>query len=271
MSDFIIKSNIQNEGEALQLVSNTIKNPPTTAHGVMQFAIDNFQLSGSINKAVESLLPFASSVLPFASGIFSAFAGIGAPTLGEQIFDGFNKLSDQISAEFEDLKSYLSEMSEAQTEKIVDITLQGVEQSALEESAVRSMVSIYETNISAQFQSERDAIFAEYSERIKSERAKAEKLITDYIQSARQQVEQAYKQAETLLADKVLSLLRQLEEAMKQALDDQSVIANQTRSAPPTLSDNSGESSKNNPNYTPFLIAGIGGLALLAISKRKKN
>ena len=270
MSQLVLETKIQSESEALQLVADTIKRPPTTAQGIIEFAIDNFKLSGTINKAVESLLPFASSVLPFASGIFSAFAGIGAPTLGEQIFDGFNKLSNQISAEFDDLKNYLSEMSEAQTAKIIDITLQGVATSALEESAVRSIVAIYETNVRAEFQAERDKLFTEYSERIKTERAKAENLVSDYIQSAREQVNQAYLQAEALLADKVMSLLRQLETAMRSALDNQNSLVSavsQSRSLPPALP----VPQASEANYLPVIIAGIGGIALFAMSKRKKN
>ena len=268
----LLESNIKSENDAINLVANTIKNPPTNPVQFLQFAQDNFKITGTITKGLESFLPMAAAVLPIASAIFSAFSSFSAPSIGEQILSGLSSLSEQISAEIEDLKNYLDEISNAATLKTIDLTLDGVTNLALEESAVRVVIGINQSEITAKFQAERNKIFAEYQDKVNALRESFFTDAQDYIDKARRDSQELYDYAQGFLADKVLELLksiqRQFDVLAAAQISDDGARAVQI-SPPPTPPQISANSERDG---VPLGLLAIGGAALvLLLVKRKKN
>jgi len=269
VSELTLTSNqIKSESDALQLVSDTIKNPPQTPGEILQFAQKNFQISGAITRGVERFLPLAGSVLPLASSLFSAFASFGSPSLGEQMLSGFNRLSEQITAEISALKDYLTELSEKATLKTVDLTLEGVTDLALQESATRVMITLNQAEIAARFEAERALIFNQYTAQITAARDALNAKLAALLTAADEHLRQLYAQLETALSSKVLELLRQIENYAKQL---QVGDAGQQITTARDLGEGMAAESKGESLPMTWLLVAAAGAFVVFSKKGKKN
>lgn len=214
-----IKPKITTVNEAAKFTNDFVRNPPQTPLEVVRVAASAFDADGVVSQGLGFAFPLVGSVLPALTGIFSLFGGSG-PSIGEITLTAIAQVSEQIQKGFEDVKETLSKVAEIQATRTIDTVLSGVTELAREQSAVDVYKTFTASAILDEVETQKAAIFAEYTETLNAQRAAwvadIEKALTD----ARAKTDAQYTLVQSQLAGIAGGVFQQINDKLQKAAAD---------------------------------------------------
>lgn len=214
-----IKPKITTVNEAAKFTNDFVRNPPQTPLEVVRVAASAFDADGVVSQGLGFAFPLVGSVLPALTGIFSLFGGSG-PSIGEITLTAIAQVSEQIQKGFQAVTETLSKVTEIQAQRTIDTVLSGVTELAREQSAVEVYKTFSASAILDQVETQKAAIFAEYTETLNAQRAAwvadIEKALTD----ARAKTDAQYTLVQSQLAGIAGGVFQQINDKLQQAAAD---------------------------------------------------
>jgi len=214
-----IKPKITTVNEAAQFTSDFVRNPPQTPLEVVRVAASAFDADGVVSQGLGFAFPLVGAVLPALTGIFSLFGGSG-PSIGEITLTAIAQVSEQIQKGFEDVKETLSKVAEIQATRTIDTVLSGVTELAREQSAVEVYKTFTASAILDQVETQKAAIFAEYTETLNAQRAAWVSDIEKALTEARAKTDAQYMLVQSQLAGIAGGVFQQINDKLQKAAAD---------------------------------------------------
>ena len=214
-----IKPKITTVNEAAKFTNDFVRNPPQTPLEVVRVAASAFDADGVVSQGLGFAFPLVGSVLPALTGIFSLFGGSG-PSIGEITLTAIAQVSEQIQKGFEDVKETLSKVAEIQATRTIDTVLSGVTELAREQSAVEVYKTFSASAILDQVETQKAAIFAEYTETLNAQRAAWVSDIEKALTEARAKTDAQYMLVQSQLAGIAGGVFQQINDKLQKAAAD---------------------------------------------------
>lgn len=214
-----IKPKITTVNEAAKFTNDFVRNPPQTPLEVVRVAASAFDADGVVSQGLGFAFPLVGSVLPALTGIFSLFGGSG-PSIGEITLTAIAQVSEQIQKGFEDVKETLSKVAEIQATRTIDTVLSGVTELAREQSAVEVYKTFTASAILDQVETQKAAIFAEYTETLNAQRAAWVADIEKALTEARAKTDAQYLLVQSQLAGIAGGVFQQINDKLQKAAAD---------------------------------------------------
>lgn len=214
-----IKPKITTINEAAKFTNDFVRNPPQTPLEVVRVAASAFDADGVVSQGLGFAFPLVGSVLPALTGIFSLFGGSG-PSIGEITLTAIAQVSEQIQKGFEDVKETLSKVAEIQATRTIDTVLSGVTELAREQSAVDVYKTFTASAILDQVETQKAAIFAEYTETLNAQRAAWVADIEKALTEARAKTDAQYLLVQSQLAGIAGGVFQQINDKLQKAAAD---------------------------------------------------
>lgn len=218
-SQLTITPKIQTVDQAAKFTADFVNNPPQTPLDVVRVAASAFDASGVVGQGLALAFPLVGSVLPALTGIFSLFGGSG-PSIGEITLTAIAQVSEQIQKGFEDVKETLSKVAEIQATRTIDTVLSGVTELAREQSAVEVYKTFTASAILDQVETQKAAIFAEYTETLNAQRAAWVADIEKALTEARAKTDAQYTLVQSQLAGIAGGVFQQINDKLQKAAAD---------------------------------------------------
>lgn len=237
-------------------------NPPKTPEAMALRMADIMGVNSVLTGALSSIVPGASFLISGLSSIFGAFSS--GPSLGELTLKGIAQLSTQIAETAKYLEKALSEKIDASAFKVIESTLQGVDELQKEVSAANVIENYNVAKYADELRARKTEAYAVFLQDIQTLRQDALSKLTANYEAFRRKVDAQYMQALNAIA----SLLLQLAPDMANAL--QSAIDKQTGSGYATRSINQGQATQKD-DKSGLMLIGLAALGIYAVSKSKKN
>jgi hypothetical protein len=214
-----IKPKITTINEAAKFTNDFVRNPPQTPLEVVRVAASAFDADGVVSQGLGFAFPLVGSVLPALTGIFSLFGGSG-PSIGEITLTAIAQVSEQIQKGLQDVKETLSKVTEIQATRTIDTVLSGVTELAREQSAVDVYKTFTASAILDQVETQKAAIFAEYTETLNAQRAAWVSDIEKALTEARAKTDAQYLLVQSQLAGIAGGVFQQINDKLQKAAAD---------------------------------------------------
>jgi len=214
-----IKPKITTVNEAAKFTNDFVRNPPQTPLEVVRVAASAFDADGVVSQGLGFAFPLVGSVLPALTGIFSLFGGSG-PSIGEITLTAIAQVSEQIQKGFQAVTETLSKVTEIQAQRTIDTVLSGVTELAREQSAVEVYKTFSASAILDQVETQKAAIFAEYTETLNAQRAAWVADIEKALTEARAKTDAQYTLVQSQLAGIAGGVFQQINDKLQKAAAD---------------------------------------------------
>ena len=214
-----IKPKITTINEAAKFTNDFVRNPPQTPLEVVRVAASAFDADGVVSQGLGFAFPLVGSVLPALTGIFSLFGGSG-PSIGEITLTAIAQVSEQIQKGFQAVTETLSKVTEIQAQRTIDTVLSGVTELAREQSAVEVYKTFSAYAILDQVETQKAAIFAEYTETLNAQRAAWVSDIEKALTEARAKTDAQYMLVQSQLAGIAGGVFQQINDKLQKAAAD---------------------------------------------------
>ena len=214
-----IKPKITTINEAAKFTNDFVRNPPQTPLEVVRVAASAFDADGVVSQGLGFAFPLVGSVLPALTGIFSLFGGSG-PSIGEITLTAIAQVSEQIQKGFQAVTETLSKVTEIQAQRTIDTVLSGVTELAREQSAVEVYKTFSASAILDQVETQKAAIFAEYTETLNAQRAAWVSDIEKALTEARAKTDAQYMLVQSQLAGIAGGVFQQINDKLQKAAAD---------------------------------------------------
>lgn len=272
-----IKPKATTTKEAVSMVADTIRNPPTTPAKMINWVGKNFSASGSLGGILGNLLPdLVGSVMPIAGAIFDIFGGSSGPDIAAQISevsDAINKVSEQISEEARLIKAEVLDATQTQASRTVSLVAQGANEIARSESAVRVLATIEELRQNDLLNAMAAEVWAEYGDDVEKLQSEVRGLVDKAVADAQAEIDKYYAQLQAVLGKDVYDWLK----LIYQNLTGEPAPTAQTRALPgvsepaalPVVAQAPAPESGGS-SMMPLLLLGA-GVAIVALAKKSKK
>ena len=214
-----IKPKITTLDEAAKFTNDFTRNPPETPLDVVRVAASAFDADGVVSQGLGFAFPLAGSVLPALASVFSLFGG-SSPSIGQITLTAIAQVSQQLQKGFQDVKETLSKVAEIQATRTIDTVLSGVSELAREQSAVDVYKTFTASAILDQVESQKAAIFAEYTETLNAQRAAWVSDIEKALTEARAKTDAQYTLVQSQLAGIAGGVFQQINDKLQKAAAD---------------------------------------------------
>lgn len=218
-TDLQIKPKITTLDEAAKFTNDFTRNPPETPLDVVRVAASAFDADGVVSQGLGFAFPLAGSVLPALASVFSLFGG-SSPSIGQITLTAIAQVSQQLQKGFQDVKETLSKVAEIQATRTIDTVLSGATELAREQSAVDVYKTFTASAILDQVESQKAAIFAEYTETLNAQRDAWVADVSEALKLAQEKTNAQYKIVQEQLASIAGGLFGELSDKLKKAADD---------------------------------------------------
>jgi hypothetical protein len=218
-TDIDIKPKITTVNEAAKYANDFVRNPPQTPLDVVRVAASAFEADGVVSQGLGIAFPLVRSVLPALTNIFSLFGGSG-PSIGEITLTAIAQVSEQIQKGLADVKETLSKVAEMQATRTIDTVLSGVTEIAREQSAVDIYKTFTASAILDEIESQKAAIFAEYTQTLNSQRAAWVADIKNALTEARTETDAQYALVQSQLAGIAGGIFQEINDKLQKAAAD---------------------------------------------------
>jgi len=272
-----VKPKVTNTKEAVSMVADTIRNPPTTPAKMINWVGKNFSASGSLGGILGDLLPgIVGTARPMVGAIFDIFGGSSGPDIAtkiSEVSDAINRVSDQISEEARLIKAEVLDATQTQATRTVSLVAQGANEIARSESAVRVLASIEELRQNDLLNAMAAEVWAEYGDDVERLQSEVRGVIDNAIADAQAEIDKYYAQLQAVLGKDVYDWLKLIYEN----LTGEAAPTAQTRALPapgapePVLAIAQTPAPEASGGSMMPLLLIAGGVALVALTKKSKK
>jgi len=273
-----VKPKVTNTKEAVSMIADTIRNPPTTPGKMVSWVGKNFSASGSLGGILGDLLPgIVGTAMPIVGAIFDIFGGSSGPDIAAQISevsDAINRVSEQISEEARLIKAEVLDATQTQATRTVSLVAQGANEIARSESAVRVLATIEELRQNDLLNAMAAEVWAEYGDDVEKLQSEVRGLVDKAVADAQAEIDKYYAQLQAVLGKDVYDWLKLIYEN----LTGEPAPTAQTRALPtvsepvavPVVAQIAAPESDSG-SMMPLLLLGGAAVAIALAKKSKKR
>jgi hypothetical protein len=217
-AEFKINPRISSLNEAANFTRDIISKPPQSALEMVKIAASAFGVSGVVSAGIGAAFPLALPVLPLLQNVFDLFGSNSGPTLNaigaisQQIAQGIIALEDSIQK--------LTEETQRQSTRTIENVLTGVNQIALEQSAVNVFKTLYADNILYELEAKKTIIYDNYINKVNAARGQWLLDVQNALEKNQKMINAQYEIVQKQLANIAGGLFGELSDKLRQAADD---------------------------------------------------
>lgn len=266
-----VNPKITNVQSAQKEMFDFVKNPPKDPVQAVKRFGDMLGVGAVVSAGITTAFPFAAPILPVLSGIFDLFSS--GPSIGEMTLDAINGLSTQLSEGLKNLQEATENIVKEQTQRSIDLVLQGADTIAREQSALDVLDSINLQSILEETYQEKNQLYVGFLEEMQNYRNNTLQTLAASIDAEQARISAKYQQ---LLAQ-VYGMIGEIAPAILNALTQYTQTQDAPADAPPereSLEDvKPGSTTENKDLLFPLIgiAAGVGIAFAMSAGKKKKR
>jgi len=222
-AEFKINPRISSLNEAANFTRDIISKPPQSALEMVKIAASAFGVSGVVSAGIGAAFPLALPVLPLLQNVFDLFGSNSGPTIGQITLNAIGAISQQIAQgiiALEDSIQKLTEETQRQSTRTIENVLTGVNQIALEQSAVNVFKTLYADNILYELEAKKTIIYDNYINKVNAARGQWLLDVQNALEKNQKMINAQYEIVQKQLANIAGGLFGELSDKLRQAADD---------------------------------------------------
>lgn len=266
-----LKPKITNVQSAQKEMFDFVKNPPQDPVQAVKKFGDMLGVGAVVSAGITAAFPFAAPILPVLSGIFDLFSS--GPSIGEMTLDAINGISTQLSEGLKNLQEATENVVKEQTQRTIDLVLQGADTIAREQSAIDVIDSINLQGVLEETYQKKNELYVDFLQKMQDYRHDTLQTLAASIDAEQARISAKYQQ----LLTQVYGMIGEVAPAILDALTQYTQTQDAPADAPPdrqSLEDiKPGSTTENKDSLLPLIgiAAGVGIAFAMSAGKTKKR